>query len=234
MTEITWKECKNKVLRMLLVQLSAYALLIAAAAVTLPGADPTAPRVVACLTLVVFLVSWPLRGTMLDRVVTLLFGAASLMFVTVPFPAGKVPPDQTAADGSTLPWYSWALAMGLLLVMLVVFSFGRQMAREKREHLIRALSHAVTSGVAALAVAGWCFLPDLGAMLAKGTVAGTVALIILIVLGLALAVASTLWVRDADPDPDIRYPWIGTGLMPVMLMGVTIAATALVLGRVIG
>ena len=35
MTEITWKECKNKVLRMLLVQLSAYALLIAAAAVTL-------------------------------------------------------------------------------------------------------------------------------------------------------------------------------------------------------
>ena len=106
MTEITWKECKNKVLRMLLVQLSAYALLIAAAAVTLLGADPTAPRVVACLTLVVFLVFWPLRGTMLDRVVTLLFGAASLMFVTVPFPAGKVPPDQTAADGSTLPWYS--------------------------------------------------------------------------------------------------------------------------------
>ena len=49
-----------------------------------------------------------------------------------------------------------------------------------------------------------------------------------------MAVASTLWVRDADPDPDIRYPWIGTGLMPVMLMGVTIAATALVLGRVIG
>ena len=234
MTEITWKECKNKVLRMLLVQLSAYALLIAAAAVTLPGADPTVPRVVACLPLVVFLVFWPLRGTMLDRVVTLLFGAASRMFVTVPFPAGKVPPDQTAADGSTLPWYSWALAMGLLLVMLVVFSFGRQMAREKRDHLIRALSHAVTSGVAALAVAGWCFLPDLGAMLAKGTVAGTVALIILIVLGLALAVASTLWVRDADPDPDIRYPWIGTGLMSVMLMGVTIAATALVLGRIIG
>ena len=146
----------------------------------------------------------------------------------------EVPPDQTAADGSVLPWYSWALAMGLLLVVLVVFSFGRQMAREKREHLIRALSHAVTSGVAALAVAGWCFLPDLGAMLAKGTVAGTVALIILIVLGLALAVASTLWVRDADPDPDIRYPWIGTGLMPVMLMGVTIAATALVLVRIIG
>ena len=205
MTEITQEGWKNKALSMLLAQLTSYVLFIAATVIPSPGTVPIIPLII-----------------------------AALPFVIVPFPTSEVPPDQTAADGSVLPWYSWALAMGLLLVVLVVFSFGRQMAREKREHLIRALSHAVTSGVAALAVAGWCFLPDLGAMLAKGTVAGTVALIILIVLGLALAVASTLWVRDADPDPDIRYPWIGTGLMPVMLMGVTIAATALVLGRIIG
>ena len=225
MTEITQEGWKNKALSMLLAQLTSYVLLIAATVIPSPGTVPIIPLIIAALTLAAFVVFWPFRGSILDRIVT---------FVIVPFPTSEVPPDQTAADGSVLPWYSWALAMGLLLVVLVVFSFGRQMAREKREHLIRALSHAVTSGVAALAVAGWCFLPDLGAMLAKGTVAGTVALIILIVLGLALAVASTLWVRDADPDPDIRYPWIGTGLMPVMLMGVTIAATALVLGRVIG
>lgn len=234
MTEITQEGWKNKALSMLLAQLTSYVLLIAATVIPSPGTAPIIPLIIAALTLAAFVVFWPFRGSMLDRIVTLVFGAISLIFVIVPFPTGKVPPDQTAADGSVLPWYSWALAMGLLLVVLVVFSFGRQMAREKREHLIRALSHAVTSGVAALAVAGWCFLPDLGAMLAKGTVAGTVVLIILIVLGLALAVASTLWVRDADPDPDIRYPWIGTGLMPVMLMGVTIAATALVLGRIIG
>lgn len=233
MTEITQEGWKNKALSMLLAQLTSYVLFIAATVIPSPGTVPIIPLIIA-LTLAAFVVFWPFRGSMLDRIVTLVFGAISLIFVIVPFPTSEVPPDQTAADGSVLPWYSWALAMGLLLVVLVVFSFGRQMAREKREHLIRALSHAVTSGVAALAVAGWCFLPDLGAMLAKGTVAGTVALIILIVLGLALAVASTLWVRDADPDPDIRYPWIGTGLMPVMLMGVTIAATALVLGRIIG
>ena len=213
MTEITQEGWKNKALSMLLAQLTSYVLFIAATVIPSPGTVPIIPLIIAALTLAAFVVFWPFRGSILDRIVTLVFAAA---------------------DGSVLPWYSWALAMGLLLVVLVVFSFGRQMAREKREHLIRALSHAVTSGVAALAVAGWCFLPDLGAMLAKGTVAGTVALIILIVLGLALAVASTLWVRDADPDPDIRYPWIGTGLMPVMLMGVTIAATALVLGRIIG
>ena len=222
MTEITQEGWKNKALSMLLAQLTSYVLFIAATVIPSPGTVPIIPLIIAALTLAAFVVFWPFRGSILDRIVTLVFGAISLIFVIVPFPTSEVPPDQTAA------------AMGLLLVVLVVFSFGRQMAREKREHLIRALSHAVTSGVAALAVAGWCFLPDLGAMLAKGTVAGTVALIILIVLGLALAVASTLWVRDADPDPDIRYPWIGTGLMPVMLMGVTIAATALVLGRIIG
>ena len=224
MTEITQEGWKNKALSMLLAQLTSYVLFIAATVIPSPGTVPIIPLIIAALTLAAFVVFWPFRGSILDRIVTLVFGAISLIFVIVPFPTSEVPPDQTAADGSVLPWYSWALAMGLLLLVLVVFSFGRQMAREKREHLIRALSHAVTSGVAALAVAGWCFLPDLGAMLAKGTVAGTVALIILIVLGLALAVASTLWVRDADPDPDIRYPWIGTGLMPVMLMGVTIAA----------
>ncbi len=169
---------------MLLAQLTSYVLFIAATVIPSPGTVPIIPLIIAALTLAAFVVFWPFRGSILDRIVTLVFGAISLIFVIVPFPTSEVPPDQTAADRSVLPWYSWALAMGLLLVVLVVFSFGRQMAREKREHLIRALSHAVTSGVAALAVAGWCFLPDLGAMLAKGTVAGTVALIILIVLGL--------------------------------------------------
>ena len=184
MTEITQEGWKNKALSMLLAQLTSYVLFIAATVIPSPGTVPIIPLIIAALTLAAFVVFWPFRGSILDRIVTLVFGAISLIFVIVPFPTGEVPPDQTAADGSVLPWYSWALAMGLLLVVLVVFSFGRQMAREKREHLIRALSHAVTSGVAALAVAGWCFLPDLGAMLAKGTVAGTVALIILIVLAL--------------------------------------------------
>ena len=151
MTEITQEGWKNKALSMLLAQLTSYVLFIAATVIPSPGTVPIIPLIIAALTLAAFVVFWPFRGSMLDRIVTLVFGAISLIFVIVPFPTGEVPPDQTAADGSVLPWYSWALAMGLLLVVLVVFSFGRQMAREKREHLIRALSHAVTSGVAALA-----------------------------------------------------------------------------------
>lgn len=234
MTEITQEGWKNKALSMLLAQLTSYVLFIAATAIPSPGTVPIIPLIIAALTLAAFVVFWPFRGSMLDRIVTLVFGAISLIFVIVPFPTGEVPPDQTAADGSVLPWYSWALAMGRCWwCWWSSPSDDRWLVRSANILSAHSLT-PVTSGVAALAVAGWCFLPDLGAMLAKGTVAGTVALIILIVLGLALAVASTLWVRDADPDPDIRYPWIGTGLMPVMLMGVTIAATALVLGRVIG
>lgn len=139
MTEITQEGWKNKALSMLLAQLTSYVLFIAATVIP-PGTVPIIPLIIAALTLAAFVVFWPFRGSILDRIVTLVFGAISLIFVIVPFPTGKVPPDQTAADGSVLPWYSWALAMGLLLVVLVVFSFGRQMAREARTSYPRTLS----------------------------------------------------------------------------------------------
>ncbi|PLS24943.1 hypothetical protein BLI708_04795 [Bifidobacterium imperatoris] len=231
MTEITQENWKHKAISMLLAQLTAYVLLIAATAITTPGPIPEASLIFSALTLGMFTLFWPFRGSVFDRAITLIFGVISLLFVVIPFPIHEVPPQMTTEDGGVLPWYSWALAVGLLLVVLVVFSFGRQMARKERSHLIRALSHAVTSGVAAIAVAGWCFLPNLAALVAKGTTEGNITVAVLVILALALAVASVLWVRDADPDPTTREPWIGTGLLPVMLMGVTIASATLLLSR---
>ncbi|MBT1164038.1 hypothetical protein [Bifidobacterium felsineum] len=231
MTEITQENWKHKALGMLLTQFTAYVLLIAATAIPTRSMFPAIPLIMAALVLGEFVLFWPFRGSTLDRAVTIAFGVVSLIFVAVPFPSDEIPPEQISKNGDAYPWYSWALAAGLLLVVLVIFSFARQMARENRSHLIRALSHAVTSGVAAIAVAGWCFLPALGSMLLKGTTEGTITVIVLVILALALAVASTLWVRDADPDPAIRHPWIGTGLLPVMFMGVTIAAATLILSR---
>ena len=120
MTEITQEGWKNKALSMLLAQLTSYVLFIAATVIPSPGTVPIIPLIIAALTLAAFVVFWPFRGSILDRIVTLVFGAISLIFVIVPFPTSEVPPDQTAADGSVLPWYSWALAMGLLLVVLVL------------------------------------------------------------------------------------------------------------------
>ena len=105
MTEITQEGWKNKALSMLLAQLTSYVLFIAATVIPSPGTVPIIPLIIAALTLAAFVVFWPFRGSILDRIVTLVFGAISLIFVIVPFPTGKVPPDQTAADGSVLPWY---------------------------------------------------------------------------------------------------------------------------------
>ncbi|NMM93284.1 hypothetical protein [Bifidobacterium oedipodis] len=232
MTSTTQDSRTAKTLRMLLTQFTAYVALIVAAlfAVTFPGSStPLVPFVVAAVILVLLAAYWPFRGTMLDRVVTVVFGALSLAFTLFPFPAGEVPPQ--LANEQNL--YSWALSAGFLLVALVVFSFGRQMARANRTHLIRALSHAVTSGVAAISVAGWCFLPELGELVTRGTTAGIVTIVILVALAAALAAASVLWVRDADPDPEIRQPWAGTGVLTTMLMGAPVAAATLLLAGMI-
>lgn len=115
----------------------------------------------------------------------------------------------------------WIAGVGGLLILLIVISFGRQMARENRTHLIRSLSHSVVEGVAMIASAGWCFLPTV--LKAIGTVAFVVVLLVIV----ALAVCSYFWHRDADPEPTARDPWIGIAMLPVMIAGAVVGIAAL-------
>lgn len=135
--------------------------------------------------------------------------------------------------------------VGGLLIVLIIVSFGRQMARENRTHLIRSLSHSVVEGVAMIASAGWCFLPVLlptthsraaamsaasGAtvdMFSNVTTTWVVAAIVTVLVAVALTVCSYFWHRDADPEPDARSPWIGLALLPVMLTGLAVGLAAL-------
>lgn len=139
----------------------------------------------------------------------------------------------------------WIAGVGGLLILLIVISFGRQMARENRTHLIRSLSHSVVEGVAMIASAGWCFLPVLlptthsraaamsaasGAtvdMFSNVTTTWVVAAIVTVLVAVALTVCSYFWHRDADPEPDVRSPWIGLALLPVMLTGLAVGLAAL-------
>ena len=139
----------------------------------------------------------------------------------------------------------WIAGVGGLLILLIVISFGRQMARENRTHLIRSLSHSVVEGVAMIASAGWCFLPVLlptthsraaamsaasGAtvdMFSNVTTTWVVAAIVTVLVAVALTVCSYFWHRDADPEPDARSPWIGLALLPVMLTGLAVGLAAL-------
>ncbi|OZG66009.1 hypothetical protein [Bifidobacterium eulemuris] len=237
MTRTPEESTRGKVAPMLLVQAAAYLLLVLAAVVSVAAgwADGAAsgvwgqvPSLVAiAVVLASFTVCWPLRATFADRVASVVFAAASVVFAVTPlvWTVGLLERSPKFAQCD-----AWALGAGGLLVLLVVFAFGRQMAREERSHLIRSLSHSVTSGTAAISVGGWAFLPTLLAAVPESTEA-VVALVVIVAFAIALAVASVYWLREADPDPAARHPWVGIGMLPVMLMGVTVALATLVLMR---
>lgn len=184
---------------------------------------------------------WPFRATLVDRAIGLIAGALSIVCAASPLLSIYGPSDVAAADPlklSAYPMASWAAAVAGLLVVLTIVSFGRQMARENRSHLIRALSHCVTGGAASISLAGWAFLPYVtiagrasfaGASGAVGVGAflGVVALMVL--FALVLAVASVWWLGELDPDPAARHPWMGVAMLPVMFYGLVVFAAALFL-----
>ena len=252
----TAQEATRKVAfaKVLAIQIIAYVVLVALALV--PGmmygdaAKPAAVpfTIIASLAMVVLLVVFsPFRDGVAGHVIAAIAGllsaicATTVMLGNVIFPAGL--------DGgkSFSMEEAWIAGVGGLLIVLIIVSFGRQMARENRTHLIRSLSHSVVEGVAMIASAGWCFLPVLlptthsraaamsaasGAtvdMFSNVTTTWVVAAIVTVLVAVALTVCSYFWHRDADPEPDARSPWIGLALLPVMLTGLAVGLAALAL-----
>jgi len=231
-----------KCARMLGVQALAYAVFIAVAlafsAMQGPSgtAGATGIAVVAVVVLAVFHVCWPFRAGIADRIIGAVAGVLSLACVATAL-GSKIVPASDAIMGNeltrnTYPMMRWAAAVAGLLVVLTVVAFGRQMARENRSHLIRALSHCVTGGAASISLAGWVFLPyvvaaghDVGGSLGMP---GYVALIaVMVVVALLLAYASVFWLKELDPADDARAPWVGVAMLPVMLFGLMVFAAAL-------
>ena len=236
----TAQEATRKVAfaKVLAIQIIAYVVLVALALV--PGmmygdaAKPAAVpfTIIASLAMVVLLVVFsPFRDGVAGHVIAAIAGllsaicATTVMLGNVIFPAGL--------DGgkSFSMEEAWIAGVGGLLIVLIIVSFGRQMARENRTHLIRSLSHSVVEGVAMIASAGWCFLSTLlpirsGENAAStdygSTTAWAVAVIVALLLIIALDACSYWWNRDADPDPQSKNPWIGIALLPVMISGIVV------------
>ena len=117
-----------------------------------PAAVPF--TIIASLAMVVLLVVFsPFRDGVAGHVIAAIAGllsaicATTVMLGNVIFPAGL--------DGgkSFSMEEAWIAGVGGLLIVLIIVSFGRQMARENRTHLIRSLSHSVVEGVAMIASA---------------------------------------------------------------------------------
>ena len=214
--------------KVLAIQIVAYVVLVALALV--PGiayGDSANPAVVpftiiGSLAMIALLVVFsPFRDGTAGHVIAVIAGLLSVVCATT-MTLGRAIFAADATGGKDFSMEDgWIAGVGGLLILLIVISFGRQMARENRTHLIRSLTHSVVEGVAMIASAGWCFLPTV--LKAIGTVAFVVVLLVIV----ALAVCSYFWHRDADPEADARSPWIGFALLPVMLTGLAVGLAAL-------
>lgn len=234
--------------RMLAVQAAAYAVFIVVALLLSAVSGPMSETVVyglaavALIVLVVFHVCWPFRAGLADRIIGVVAGLLSLVFVSTTLGEKLVPANEKIMNDAllrnTYPMMCWAAAVAGLLVLLTVVSFGRQMLREERSHLIRALSHCVTGGAASISLAGWAFLPYVvtAGQFAKAEVITTkfvVLVVAMIMAALLLAYASVFWMKELDPAEDAREPWIGVAMLPVMLFGLVVFAVALLI-QVVG
>lgn len=214
--------------KVLAIQIVAYVVLVALALV--PGiayGDSANPAVVpftiiGSLAMIALLVVFsPFRDGTAGHVIAVIAGLLSVVCATT-MTLGRAIFAADATGGKDFSMEDgWIAGVGGLLILLIVISFGRQMARENRTHLIRSLSHSVVEGVAMIASAGWCFLPTV--LKAIGTVAFVVVLLVIV----ALAVCSYFWHRDADPEPTVRDPWIGIAILPVMIAGAVVGIAAL-------
>lgn len=195
----------------------------------------------------VFVVCSPLRDGMAGHVAAVLLGAASLVFAGTDVLAnalaalgdgdaagaaasGVAASGVAASDPRMSRLIAWFAGVGGLLVVLIVVSFIRQMARAERSHLIRGLSHSVLEGVAMVLAPGWLALPEYMALPDTGAndVAMITSVVVLGALIVGLAVASRWWVAEADPDERARAPWLGIVVLPALLAGPLLAIATVV------
>ena len=83
--------------------------------------------------------------------------------------------------------------------------------------------------VACIAASGWCFLPMLFHAHGVGTAVRVTAVAAVATVAVFLGMMSCMWLRDARPLYDARSPWIGMGLLPVMLTGGAVGIAVLVM-----
>lgn len=219
----------------LLVQAVAYIVLVAVACI--PGSERVAGGVYSLilfavgLFIMLFALFAPLRDGVPGRITACVVGFLSMICAATPFLGELVfnvrPTVLEATDYLSVA--AWLAGVAVLLVALVVVSFARQMARNPRPDMIVQMSHMVMDGAACIAASGWCFLPMLFHAHGVGTAVRVAAVAAVATVAVLLGMMSCMWLRDARPLDDARSPWIGMGLLPVMLTGGAVGIAVLVM-----
>ena len=227
---------------MVWIQVAAYALLLVSGLLRFVADWSVWLQVIALLVvLAAFLVHWPFRGSLIDRVISAVFGVLSIAFAVMALGDGSFSAQlavmrviESGVEPGAVAYATWASVYVVLLVVLTVLGFARQMFRRQVTHLVRSLSHSLTSSVAAVSLPGWMFLPELLAQLSETSAGGSrfigmvVVLSIAVVLVVALSACALLWWAQSDPDERVHAPWIGFALLPVLLSGLIVFGAAVV------
>ena len=190
-----------------------------------------------------FIPSGP-SGTVVERSATALLGAVSILaglfaerVPVIEPPSLRLPAVTRAVDAANVAMHRWLVLSVILVVVLIVFGFARQMAREHRTQLVVSLSYSLLSGAAAVALGGWVATAHYWHILLAGWqqwgvgwswffVVGA----FVVVLAVLLAVMSCRWWREYDATAS-ACPWAGFAMLPVMIAGVlpVLASVALTL-----
>lgn len=228
----------------LVAQLVAYAILIALCALSdgtniIPGSTAFPWTILAVVPMIVLLPFFsPLRDGIPGRIIAVICGWVAVFFAMSPrlgdlifVSIAQHDRDADMADFFVMP-QAWLAGVGVLLIALLVCGFIRQMARKDRKHLILQMSQMILDGVCAIAASGWCFLPSVWRLMRQPrpdslSWVPVTAFCAVIVCAIAMGVVSALWHRDVEPLHNARAPWLGIGLMPVMLTGASVGIAAL-------
>ena len=224
--------------KVLTIQIAAYVVLVVLALI--PGisyGNTEEPAIVsftvaASVAMIALLAVFnPFRDGVAGHAISVIAGLLSVVCATTMMLGRAIFPAGLGDEDTFWMQEGWIAGVGGLLILLIVVSFGRQMARENRTHLIRSLSHNVVEGVAMIGSAGWCFLSTLLPIRSGENAASTefavnpawiVSVIVSLLLIVALDACSYWWNRNADPDPQSKNPWIGIALLPVMISGIVV------------
>ncbi|MEE1296640.1 MAG: transporter [Bifidobacterium sp.] len=180
--------------------------------------------------IVLFAFFAPLRDGVPGRVIAACLGLCAMVCATVSAP-GKFVFEKLGHNHGLNPVYleaaGWLAGAGTLLVVLVVAGFIRQMARKERPDMIVQMAHMDLDGICAICASGWCLLPMVFQEASGHDGARIAVLACVFVVAALFAWLDSRWYATARPLDGARSPWLGFGLMPVMLTGAAVGVAAM-------
>lgn len=205
-------------------QVAAYALFALAGMVV--WVSPLAATVSLCVLAVaacaVILLVWPFGS----RETGIGFARALAALAAVVGMAGALLVRFSGRDSGDALYGFWgALTVGVLLVVVVV-SFGRQMLRRDRLHLIVSLSTGIMASLTAFGGVCWVLLPSLIADVTRlGAVAMGISAVVVLAVAVLMVMAAAYWSRGVIAH-DVRHGGVGAGTRSVCV-GVGLAGAML-------